>query len=78
MKARTKSFKIGEECFGGILKVHAENKFYMIEALDYKTKKVLGRHFTLEPGVDRNAIESALCHWTTSYHAGRICDWIFN
>jgi hypothetical protein len=73
----TKTFKIGEECFGGILKVYSENECYVIKALDYNTKKVLGTFCTVERGVDRNQIESALCHWTTSYHADRICEWIF-
>jgi len=76
----TKTFKIGECCVGGIIKVTI-GKNINIKTLDYYNKEVqYNKDFNiifggLVPHI-ANEIEFYLGGITTSFYAGKIVEWI--
>jgi hypothetical protein len=79
MAQATKSFKIGEQAVGGIIRVEIKGKVILIKALDYNTKEVVkqGTITTEQQGVE-SQITAFLEDLTSYYYAQKIMDWIKN
>lgn len=72
-----KTFKIGESCKHGIIKVSREKESVNIKVqlLDYDTKKVMeSKNFHF---VDKFKIRMYLEDNTTSYHADKVMDYLY-
>jgi len=74
---RTKTWKIGEECVGGIIRAKATENSVKIEICNWSTGNVIesntfGRiHFSA-------TIETWLHEFTTLYHIGLVSNWLRN
>jgi len=73
----TKTYKIGECCINGIIKVITTKKTVTISSIDYFSGKEESK--VSNEISDSNAeseLESFLDYLTTSYYAGKIMEWI--
>lgn len=74
-----KTFKIGEQCIGGIIEVEIVKSrqrptFISVRFLDWDSKKVVCfENFTLS---DTRQCEMYLCDNSTSYYADKVMSWI--
>lgn len=76
----TKTFNIGEVCYGGRLKVQVAGKLVLVECLDWKTKKPLGGQYSgscmaTDPRAETKVLDF-LNNMTTSYYADKILAYI--
>lgn len=72
----TKSFKIGEYCIGGIIKVEIKKDTVIFQALDYHSKnEVLNFTYSIKD-INLRDVWFSLTELTTSYYADKIIDWI--
>lgn len=70
----SKTFKIGESCEGGRLKVEINKGYVKISCLDWNTKKeVRVCHFSED---DKRSMEENLWDMTTSYYTDKVMGWI--
>lgn len=70
----TKTFRLGEVCVGGKIKITTTDSQVNVQALDYYTgKEVCSKAFGLS---SPSEIEWYLGDLSTSYYAGKIMDWI--
>ena len=72
-----KTFKIGEECVGGIIKVstNGNNNGLLIVNCDFTSNAQIGVRLFRWP-LDLFNIEVYLNDLTSSYYASKIIDWI--
>lgn len=71
---RTKTWKIGEYCAGGVIRAKSNGEVIKLDICDYFTDELLdcatfGR-------VHEFRIEEFLTQFTTSYYAGKVIAWI--
>lgn len=74
---KTKTFKIGECCIGGIIKITITGKVIEISILDWYSKTVL--HKSTVSSDDDGAfwkIKDFLNEMTSSYYTNKCMDWI--
>jgi len=78
---RTKTWKIGEECVGGIIQAKiSENAYFSgsttvkILIKDYKTKEVLDTR--VFGRIHESRLYVYLHDMTTSYHASNVMEWV--
>ena len=72
-----KTFKIGEECAGGIIEIKINNSKTLIEVRNAtweENKTIEIRQFRWE--LDSFKLELYLNELTTSYYASKIRDWV--
>ena len=74
MKAKTKTFKIGESCEGGILKVDISKGQIIITCMDWFTKKEIRKCYFRED--DKQDMERHLWDMTTSYYTDQVMKYI--
>jgi len=73
---KTKTFKIGEYCIGGIIKVIIKNDKINILCLDYYTKKEINNeNFNIN---DIYSIDDFLNVLTSCYYSDKIINYIKN
>ena len=74
MRKREATWKIGEECAGGIIRVKSCGEFVKIEIRDYSTKELLD-HAAFGRIHERQIVEF-LTTFTTPYYACGVFEWI--
>jgi len=68
----TKTFKIGEWCYGGIARITTKPRgVFSVELLDWNTKQVLKWKFVY--GYEE--LEEFMCDMSTPYWADVVCDY---
>jgi len=72
---RTKTWKIGEECVGGIIRAKAAENSVKIEICDWSTGEVVASNSFGRIHIG-SSIESWLFEFTTPYHADKVREWI--
>lgn len=71
---KTKTWKIGEECAGGIIRVKSVGDTVLIEIRDYFTKKPIDRKVFGK--IHTYRVDEYLSQFTTSYHSNEVAEWI--
>jgi len=78
---KTKTWKIGEECVGGIIQAKISEGTYFpqgttvkISIKDWETKKILDSQ--VFGRIHESRLESFLHDMTTSYHASNVMEWV--
>ena len=75
MTKRTKTWKIGEECAGGIITAKATENSAKIEIKEWATGQVIASNAFGRVHIGET-IENWLAEFTTPYHAGVVREWI--
>jgi hypothetical protein len=71
---RTKRWKIGEECAGGVIRAKSCGELVKLEVRDYSTDELLN-HAAFGRIHERQIFEF-LATFTTPYHADNVIAWI--
>lgn len=78
---KTKTWKIGEECVGGVIQAKVSEGTYFPQGTtvkilikDWKTKEVLNSQ--VFGRIHESRLESFLHDMTTSYHASNVMEWV--
>ena len=78
---KTKTWKIGESCVGGIIQAKTSENVYFPESTtvkilikDWKTKEILDSQ--VFGRIHESRLESFLHDMTTSYHASNVMEWV--
>lgn len=73
---KTKQFKIGERCYGGIIEVSIDKseQEVHVRCLDYDTQEPLIAYDEYTDDLDY--LERLLCDWCDCYHAEQILLWL--
>ena len=73
----TKTFKIGEYCVGGILKLETKGNVVTVKNLDFYSKDVLGwGKFDMDNRDSDRELPNYLHDLTTSYYTDKVMDWV--
>ena len=72
---RTKTWKIGEECVGGIIRAKATKNSVKIEICDWSTGEVIASNSFGRIHIG-SSVENWLFEFTTPYHAEKVREWI--
>jgi hypothetical protein len=75
----TKTFKIGEYCVGGIIKVDINKNEVIANILDYNTKKPIAFGkctVTTDSNNGRRNLREFLEDHTTHYYACKVIEWV--
>lgn len=73
---KSKTFKIGEEATGGIIKLKIERKLLTVLALDWDTKEVIVQRHTDLSGEYYMNVHDILEDVSTYYWADQMMKWI--
>lgn len=78
---KSKTWKIGEECVGGIIQAKISDNVYFpgsttvkILIKDWETKEIL--HSPIFGRIHQSNLESFLHDMTTFYHASNVMEWV--
>ena len=78
---KSKTWKIGEECVGGIIQVKISDNVYFpgsttvkILIKDWETREIL--HSPIFGRIHQSNLELFLHDMTTSYHASKVMEWV--
>jgi hypothetical protein len=74
MTMRTKRWKIGEECEGGIIRAKSCGELVKLEVRDYSTDELL--NYAAFGRIHERQIMEFLENSTTHYHADKVLQWI--
>jgi hypothetical protein len=75
----TKTFKIGEYCIGGIIKVTINKNKTNVQVLDWDSKKEINNIEVSMNDIDANdKLNDFLWDVTTSYYTDMVLNWINN
>ena len=77
MTKRTKTWKIGEECAGGIITAKATENSAKIEIKEWATGEVIASNTFGRVHIGAS-VENWLFEFTTPYHAERVREWVCN
>lgn len=73
---KTKTFKIGEYCAGGIVKIALNENEVKIAIIDWKSKEILFSNYYSKNNLSE--IYAFLNEFTTYYYTDLICQYIKN
>lgn len=71
---RTKTWKIGEYCAGGIICAKSVGDAVLIEIRDYFTNELIDR--TVFAKIHTYRVDEYLSQFTTPYYSGKVTEWI--
>lgn len=74
MIKRTKTWKIGEYCDGGIICVKSVGDAVLIEIRDYLTNELINR--TVFGKIHTYRVDEYLSQFTTPYYSDKVTEWI--
>ena len=74
MTKRTKTWKIGEYCAGGVIRAKSCGELIKLEIRDYFTDELL--NFSAFGRIHERQIVEFLENFTTSYYAEKVRQWI--
>ena len=71
---RTKTWKIGEYCVGGIIRAKANSENVKLEIIDSTTNETI--HWFVFGRLHEYAAADFLCSHTTSYYCDKVLSWV--